>query len=225
MKKIGSLGESSLHADLKAIFASPGDLIEYEVMGSVVDIFKHHEIVEIQTGNFGKLKTKLAKLAQILPVRVVLPLAAERFIIRIDKGGNKISRRRSPKKARYEDLFAQIIHLGPWIIGKPIILEVVMIRDEVIWNDDGLGSWRRNGWSIADRTLLDILDRREFQSIKDYATLLPSTLPNQFSVKQLAEHANIALRLAGQMMYFLMQIHAVDRLRKEGRAYIYRRIE
>ncbi len=53
-------------------------------MGSIVDVYKHFEIVEIQTGSFGNIKSKISKLAQVLPIRVVLPLAAERFIVKID---------------------------------------------------------------------------------------------------------------------------------------------
>jgi len=223
VKRIGLLAESSLHATLKSKFTSPGDFVEFEIMGSIVDVFKHIEIVEIQTGSFGNIKSKISKLAQVLPVRVVLPLAAERFISKFDTLGNMLSRRRSPKKARYEDLFSQIIYLGPWIIGKPITLEVVMVSDEIIWQNDGKGSWRRKGWSITDRRLINTLSSREFQSKDDYASLLPTELPQRFSVKHLAEYGKLPLRLSGQMLYFLAQINSVERLGREGRAYIYKR--
>ncbi len=98
-----------------------------------------------------------------------------------------------------------------------------MVSDELIWQDDGKGSWRRKGWSIADRRLISILSSREFQSKDDYASLLPTDLPQRFSVKHLAEHGNLPLRLSGQMLYFLAQINAVERLGREGRAYIYKR--
>ena len=222
---IGSLGESSLHASLKELYANPGDLVEWEILGSVVDVFKHSEIVEIQTGSFGKLKSKLKKFLPMYPVRVVLPLALERYVVRVDKVGNEVSRRRSPKKAKFEDLFSLIIHLGPGFVGGSFVLEVVMVTDEVIWKDDGKGSWRRKGWSVADRRLLTVIGQREFHSKADYLTLLPSGLPCEFTVKQLALLGKMPNRLAGKMVYFLKQIQALENVGRDGRANLYRLVE
>ncbi len=191
--------------------------------GWVVDVFNGDEIVEIQTRNYSKLKAKLNALLPDFQVRVVLPLAVERWIVRLNEAGQPISRRRSPKKARVEDAFYEIVNLGEWALKPNFILEICFVRDEVYWRNDGAGSWRRKGWSVAGRRLVEVTAKQTLQSRSDYLALLPEALPEEFTSSQLAKLRKIPARLAGKMLYSLRQMKLVERVGKNGKAYLYRR--
>ena len=63
------------------------------------------EVVEIQTGSFSSLKRKLEALLPDRPVRVVHPVAVEKWITKVAKDGTTfLSRRKSPKRGTLYDL-------------------------------------------------------------------------------------------------------------------------
>lgn len=223
MNGIGSLSEFSLHKSLKSLYSQPGDEVEYSIEGWVVDILAQDEIIEIQTGNFGKMKRKLQKLLPKYPVRVVFPIAVEHWVVRLDSAGLLIGKRKSPKKARVEELFAEMVNLGAWVISEKFTLEVVFVSDEVFWQDDGKGSWRRKKWSIVDRKLLAVHGSQQFQLKPDYLAMVPPTLPEQFTSSQLAVAARISTRLAGKMLYFLKQLEVVTVVGRKGKAFVYQK--
>ncbi len=221
MNRIGIVGESALHSALKQYYAGPGDELETLYLGCVVDIKARNEIIEIQTRHFGKLKPKLARLLTKNVVRVVYPISKERWILRIDKQGNELSRRRSPRKGRIEDIFLELVHLGDWVVHENIILEAVFVKDEVLWRDDGSGSWRRNGWSVVERRLVEIGERTIFTNVCDYLALLPDDLPKLFTTKDLAIEAKMKVQLAGKMIYCLNKMGLLNRTGKQGKSYLY----
>ncbi len=72
---IGSLNESSLHRDVKAWYAQPGDLLEAQVDGYVIDLVRGDLLVEVQTGSFASIRGKLGDLLTDHPVRLDLSVA------------------------------------------------------------------------------------------------------------------------------------------------------
>ena len=106
-KGVGLLNEKPLHAALKAWYAQPGDRFEVDVDGSVIDIVRDELLVEIQTRSFSALKRKLEKLVVSHPVRLVFPIAVEKWVIRLsDDGAVQEGRRKSPKPGRCWSYFA-----------------------------------------------------------------------------------------------------------------------
>lgn len=130
--RIGTLGEKSLHSALKAWYAQPGDLLEWRVEGKyIVDIFRPltgipcGQCIEIQTRSLGKLKTKLAFLLEHGPVRLVYPIAQERYIVRIDVNGEIVSRRKSPKRGTIFQLFPELVRLPTLVAHRNFALETI----------------------------------------------------------------------------------------------------
>src|SRR5262245_29727482 len=75
---IGTLREGPLHRALKELLAAPGDAFEVRVDGYVIDLVRADgELVEVQTGGFSALRTKLDALLDRHPIRIVQPIAAE----------------------------------------------------------------------------------------------------------------------------------------------------
>jgi len=109
---IGTLNEGSLHAQLKAWYAQPGDRPEQPVDGYVVDLVRDELLIEIQTGGFSPLKTKLGRLLVDHPVRLVAPIAGDRRIVKLTADGEVLSIRRSPRHGRVEDIFSRLVSLS-----------------------------------------------------------------------------------------------------------------
>ena len=79
---IGMLAEKSLHAAIKTWYARPTDLLEQQVDSYVIDIVRGSTLIEVQTGNFAGLKTKLNNLLDHHQVHILHPIPAERWILR-----------------------------------------------------------------------------------------------------------------------------------------------
>ena len=110
MSGIGLLNEKPLHASLKEWYAQPEDEFEVAVDGFVIDIVRDDLLVEIQTGSLASIKSKLTKLASSHQIRLIYPIAQEKWIVRLPKdNGSAIARRKSPKRGRVEDLFWEMV--------------------------------------------------------------------------------------------------------------------
>src|SRR4051794_6973978 len=88
MTGIGVMREGPLHAALKAWLARPGDRLEVPVDGFVIDLVRADgELVEIQTGSFSPLRSKMDALLDAYRVRIVHPIPSLRRIVRVDADG------------------------------------------------------------------------------------------------------------------------------------------
>lgn len=220
--KIGTLRENSLHSALKSLIAQPGDEIETVVDGFVIDVKREDLLIEIQTRNFSAIKSKLEKLCERYPVQLIHPIAQEKWILRTDKKGGIKKKRKSPKRGRVEHIFNELIY-SPELPNHPnFSLKVLLIRSEEIWSDDGKGSWRRKRWSITDQRLIEVIEEIDFESANDFLKLLPPTLPEEFTNKDLTQTLKLPARLAGKMTYCLQKISVIKKVTKRGNAHVFK---
>ena len=112
------MGETSLHDEVKRWYAQPGDRLEEWVDGYLIDIVRDDQLIEIQTGNFSAIKAKLENLVRRHPVRLVHPIAQTKWIVRLDARGGRVSRRRSPRRGRVEDLFLELVYIPHLMAGE-----------------------------------------------------------------------------------------------------------
>jgi hypothetical protein len=103
MNHIGELNGQPLHAALKAWYAGPDDRVEASVDGGqrgyVIDLVRGDLLIEIQTGSFSSIKRKLHDLVKRHPVRLVYPIAVEKWLLKLPKDGrDEPWRRKSPKR-------------------------------------------------------------------------------------------------------------------------------
>jgi len=223
MNGIGTLQENALHAALKDWYAQPGDQLETMVDGYVIDLVRGELLVEVQTGNFSAIKRKLVKLLENHPVRLVYPIAAEKWIERLAADGvTRLGRRKSPKRGRVGDVFQELVRFPRLILHSNFTLEVLLVREEVVWREDGRGSWRRKGRSIADRRLLEVLSKTVFTGPDDFRELIPAGLPEIFTVRDLAVKSKQPRYLASKMAYCLREMEVIEQIGKRGRWLVYR---
>ena len=215
------MNEKPLHASLKKWYAQPGDQFEVPVDGFVIDIVRNNLLLEIQTGSFASIKSKLAKLVRSHQIRLIYPIAQEKWIVRLAKDdGRAATRRKSPKRGRVEELFWDLVSIPQLISSGNLSLEVLMIREEEARRYAGTRKWRRKGWVIAERRLLEVVDRRVFDKPADWLALLPEGF-EPFTARDLAEAMGIRLELAQKMAYSLREAKLVKLIGRRGRANLY----
>ena len=108
MSDIGLLNEKPLHASLKEWYARPGDRFEAAVDRYVIDIVRDDLLVEVQTGGFASIRSKLENLVRSYRARLVYPVAREKWIVKqaSDEGG-KLPAANRPKRAGWRICFGK----------------------------------------------------------------------------------------------------------------------
>jgi hypothetical protein len=221
---IGTRKESSLHNALK--FRYTGDYGETEKsMGDYVcdGLTEDGEIIEVQTGSFGPLKDKARELAAFGPVRIIHPIIINKYIETLNMEGEVLRRRKSPRRGSQWDLFKNLLY-APELAATPgLRIELALIDALEQRKEDGKGSWRRKGASIAGRELTAWHSSVSLNGPEDYYRFLPFTPREEFTSRQLAEKARIPVNLAGKTLYVLTRIGIAKRIGKKGRSFLYKR--
>jgi len=220
---IGTLREGPLHAALKSWYARPGDRAEQPVEGLVIDLVRDDLLIEIQTGGFGPLRRKLDRLLPDHPVRIVHPVALDTWIVRMGDGGEVSSRRKSPKHGQVVDVFAGLVSITDHLDDPSLELDVVLTREEQVRRHEEGKAWRRKGWVIDHRALIEAVEVYELRSVADLAALVPAGIDDPFTTADLAEALGTGRRTAQQMVYCLRAAGAVARTGARGRAPLYAR--
>ncbi len=223
MSGIGLLNEKPLHASLKEWYAQPGDRFEVEVDGFVIDIVREDLLLEIQTGNFASIKSKLKELIARHPIRLIYPIAQEKWIVKQPKDNSSaVTRRKSPKRGRVEDMFWEMVSFPHMFMNTNFSLEILLIREEEQRRFEGKRKWRTRGWGIEERRLLEVVYRKLFEEPADLLELIPENLEEPFSTKDLAEAMGIRRQLAQKMAYCLRKAGVINVIGKRGRFILYR---
>ncbi|MGD8649046.1 MAG: hypothetical protein PVH85_33010 [Desulfobacterales bacterium] len=203
-------------------YKQPGDFLEEMVDGFHIDIVRGKLLIEIQTTNFSSIKNKLATLTKKHCVRLVFPIAHEKWIVRLAADGiTQLGRRKSPKKGNLFHLFTELVSIPELIKNQNFSLEVLLIREEEIRCEDGLGSSRRKGWSISDRRFLMVVSSHIFKKPADFLAPIPTNLADPFSTHDLAECINQPRWLAQKMAYCLRKMGAIEVTGKIGNSILY----
>jgi hypothetical protein len=216
---IGTLNEHSLHADLIQHLARAGDQLEADVGGYLADILRGDKIIEVQTRSLSSLKKKIGAFSENYLVEIVHPITQNKWIVRKNNEGDIVSRRKSPKRGRVEEVFTELVRAWGLIASPNVSLTVYFIDAEEVWLDDGQGSWRRKYWSISERHLLKVHNTITFNSNRDFLQLIPPTLPKPFTNKELAAKLDIRTSLAGKITYALRKMEVLYLVGKKGNQY------
>lgn len=215
-KGIGRKNERSLHAALKSWYAQPGDELEAKVDGYIIDIRRGRELIEVQTANFTAIAKKLRELLRKYRVRLVYPVAEEKWIIRTTESGEFIKRRKSPKKGKAFHLFSELIRIPDLLAEDNLTIEILLIKEEQIWCEDGRGSWRRKGVTVRDRKLLEVTGSIELTKSSDLLSFLPPGIAEPFSNKDLALCMGESVRNIRKFTYCLRKSGLIKIVGKQG---------
>ncbi len=219
---INTWNEGPLHAALKAWYAQPDDALEVPVDGFIIDLVRGDLLVEIQTRGFTALKDKLTALTRTHPVRLVYPIAQEKWIVKLaDDGKSQASRRKSPKRGSIEQLFDELVSI-PHLLAQPnFTLEVLFIHEEEVLRASTRHGWRRKGWVTHERRLIKVVEQQLFTSPADVRALIPAALTEPFTAADLTAHITGGRRRAQKMAYCLRAMGELVQVGKRGRAVLY----
>jgi hypothetical protein len=210
--------EGSLHASLKAMYARPGDRVEHNVSGFVIDVARDDLLVEIQTASFSSAARKLRRLVDDHAILLVYPLPLERWLVKVDADGAVLSRRRSPKRGHLVDLFDQLVSFPELVTHPNFEIDVVAITEEEIRGPvpDGARYRYPRDWWRLDRRLIDVMETRHVAQPSDLRLLAPD-LPDRFTSADVAACARRTRRVAMRTVYCLAKSGAARAVGKRGR--------
>jgi len=83
-------------------------------------------------------------------------------------------------------------------------------------------SWRRKGWTVEERRLIEVLETLLISNTDDLAALLPTGLPDPFTTADLAAKLGRPRRAAQQMAYCLRIAEVIVAVGKSSNAVEYR---
>jgi len=221
---IGTLNEAHLHASLKELVSEPGDRFEVKVDRFVVDILRGDEIVEIQTRSFGSMKAKLRTLLETRKIRLVHPIAHERWIVKLAKDKKSSdTRRKSPKRQGLEAVFSELVSMPDLIDHPNLEIELILVQEDEVRYHDPKRAWRRKGWVVQERRLLDVIDRLVVRSSADLVRLIGGDLPKEFTTADIARVSGWTRRIAQQAAYCLRATDSIKMIGKSGNAIVYKK--
>jgi hypothetical protein len=219
--------ETSLHRQLKAIYAGDDGKQEVARDGYRIDAVRAGELIEIQHGSLAAIRDKIRKLVAEHRVRIVKPIIANKLLVKLDRrGGQEVERRRSPKRGKLLDVFDELIYFTRVFPHDLLTLEVVLVDVEER-RFPGRGKRRRRRregqeYQVEDQSLVQIVESRSFATAADLRKLLPARMPKQFHTAHLAERLEVPRFAAQRIAYCLREMQAVEIVGKQGNALLYR---
>ncbi len=199
----------------------PGDAYEVRVDGYVIDLVRADgELIEIQTGGFSPLRTKLDALLDAHRIRIVHPIPAQRRIIRVSPEGEVLSERPSPKKPRAVQIFENLVSFPTLLTHPHLTIEVLLCREDHVRAPEPKRG-RRYLRDPGERRLIDVLERIELRGASDAAALVPR-LEEPFTTKELAKAMRVPLPLAQKAAACLRALEVFEPAGNRGRAPLYR---
>ena len=219
---IGTMGERSLHAALKKWYAQPGDRLEVEVEGYLVDVVRGDLLIEIQTGSFSSIKAKLLALTECHAVRLVHPLAREKWIVYLAEDGlTETGRRKSPQHLGLVHVFKRLVSIPEVMARESFSLEVLVTQEEEIRRELPRRSSGRRRTSKFDRRLLCVEGRKIYETPADLRAFLPEHLTQPFTTGDLAEAIGEPRWLAEKITYCLRRMDVIRTVGKRRNALLY----
>ncbi len=190
-----TINESNLHHSLKVLYSEIYQgKTEVEQDGYIYDIVsKNGNIIEIQTKNLSKLLNKIqSTINNGHNVKIVYPLVISKRIKTYDENNKLISNKKSPVKGNIYDIFKEITGLTSILLNPHFSLEIVEIEmteerkrtNEPVQSKNKKRRYKKN-WIKTNKYLEEIINTRRFNSKKDYLSLLPASLNQEFTTKDL----------------------------------------
>lgn len=216
--------ESSLHRQLKAVYAGPSDRQEVRLGRWRIDAVVDERLIEVQHASLAAIRDKIRSLLDEHSVLVVKPIVARRQIVKLaGPEGPVRERRQSPKRGTLLELFHELVHFTRVFPHPRLSLEVLLVETEE-HRYPGHGRrrrWRKSDFEVADERLLAIRSRLRLETAQDLLQLLPSRPPPTFDSAQLAVAIDRPRWVAQQVAYCLRHMGAAREVGKRGNTRLY----
>lgn len=220
---IGTLSEKTLHAILKNFYEPDEDRQEIPIDRFVADIYTGQEIIEIQTGQFNRMRDKLKVFLKECPVTVVYPIAREKWLHWIDEETGEVSEgRKSPKKGNEYSAFVELYRIKMFLKEPNLRIKIVLLDMDEYKILNGWGKQKKNNASKYDRIPNRFVEEISIERPEDYLQFLPMNLPEIFTSQEYAKATKCSKQIAGVALNLLNYLDVVSRVGKKGQAYLYK---
>lgn len=217
--------ETSLHRDLKALYADDESRFEVALDGYRIDVVSGDRLIEIQHGSLSAIRDKVRRLLKEHSVTVVKPIVMRKQLVkRESKGGPIAGRRMSPKRGRLMDLFDELVYFTRVFPHPRLTLEVPLVEVEE-WRYPGHGRRRRHragDHRMEDQKLVEVRETYTLKTAKDLAALISCPLPKRFHTGHLAESLEVERWVAQRIAYCLRKMGSVVQVGKQGNSLLYK---
>ena len=227
---IGTLGEKTLHAELKRLFEPDTAAHEIRVGPYIADIVGENGIIEIQTGNFYALRKKLAAFLEVASVTVVYPITHCKWLLWVEPdSGGVSSRRKSPRVGNYPDAMWELEKIKALLTHPNLRLCLLLVDLEEYRLRDGWSRDKKKGSHRYERIPLGLAGRLDLRCPEDWrapeaqAAFFPPGLPEPFTSKDYAKAARLSVNAAQTALRVLAYMGAAERCGKRGNLYLYER--
>lgn len=217
----GTLQEKTVHAVMKLYYEPNIDYHEVPIEGFIADIYTGSRIIEIQNGNFNRLRDKLAAFLPHYPVTVVLPIPHYKWLIWMDEESGELSKKhKSPVTGSVYSAFPELYKIKNFLTDPNLSFAFPLIDMDEYRLLNGWSKDRKKGSNRYDRMPLALFDEVQFDRPEDFIQVIPYEL-EEFTVKEFAKAAKIHCDLARVTLHILHSMKLVDRVGKRGREYLY----
>ena len=220
--------ETSLHRELKRLLSGNEADEEQTLAGYRIDAVVNGRLIEVQVASLFAIRPKIADLLeQGFEVTVVKPLTARKQIVRRQqRGGAEISRRWSPRRQDYPDVFSELVHFIGAFPHPLLTLELLLITEEEFRIARPKRWKRQRDFTIEDRCLVSVEDRRVIRSAEDLLNLFPQAVQQlcsgaPFTTADLAIAAEVPRGLAQKIAYCFRKLNFWETIGKQQRAWLY----
>jgi hypothetical protein len=216
--------ETSLHRDLKMLYAGAKARYEVSLAGYRIDAISRGRLIEIQHGQLGAIRDKIRHLLETHRVTIVKPIIATKMLVKKDaKGGEVLTRRLSPKRGQLLDLFDEMVHFTGVFPHHGLTLEILLVEvEESRYPGHGRRRrWRENDHEIEDQRLLAIQGKYRLRTANDLARLVRCPLPSPFHTAHLAESLGVRRHSAQRIVYCLRRAGSLTHVGKDGNTLLY----
>lgn len=218
----GTLQEKTVHAVMKLYYEPDEDYHEVPVEGYIADIYRDGHIIEIQNGNFGKLRPKLAAFLPLYPVTVVFPIPHSKWLIWMDENSGELTpKHKSPVTGNAYHAFAELYRIKAFLKDPNLSFAFPLIDVDEYRLLNGWSRNKKRGSSRYDRMPISLFDEVRVDRREDFMQFVPVDIEEPFTVTEFAKAAGIRRDLAADAVPLLMYLDILRRIGKRGREYLY----
>ncbi|MCR5626634.1 MAG: hypothetical protein K6F99_04895 [Lachnospiraceae bacterium] len=221
---IGTLSEKLTHRLIKNFLTCDTKYHEVGLGNYVADVYDGDHIYEVQTRNFGKLKSKLSTFLDIAPVTVIYPVTVNNELNWIDPESGEIKeKRKSGKHGKASDIFKELVFIRDFMQDPNLDFWVMFFNSADYRLLDGYGRDNKKRASKLDRIPVEYLGDWKISGKYELLEFIPDTLPEEFTAKDFCENSSLNRDMAGKAVSVLNAAGLIEQVGKDGRAYVYRR--
>lgn len=218
LQGIGTLGEKTIHEVVKNFYCNNPVFQEIKIGRYVADIAMGNQIVEIQNGNFNKLRGKLTAFLPKYEVLVVYPIPVEKKIYWLDPENLHLSTgHKSPKKGNAYDAFLQLYRIKPFLNNPNLHFHFFLLDMDEFRMLNGWSADKKRGSSRYDRLPGQLQKIVKVERLSHYEQFFPDSLPTIFTSEHLAKTCRISKKLAQYCLLISKDLKIVEENGKIGR--------